>query len=163
MRRVFPLPGTSAVVAAAWLLLVGLSAGKILLAAVLAIAVPLFTRRFMETTVRFRGRGAALAAARLALIVAWDIVSANVSVAVLVLGPPGRLRPAFVEVPLEPAQPFALALLASIISITPGTVSAHFSEDRRRLLVHVLHTDDPAGVVAGIKSRYEPPLLEIFL
>ena len=150
-------------VAAAWLLLAGLSAGQVLLAVVFAIAVPLFTRRFMEARVRFRGRGAALAAARLALIVTWDIVRANVSVAALVLGPPGRLRPAFVEVPLEPAQPLAAALLASIISITPGTVSAHFSEDRRRLLVHVLHTDDPAGVAAGIKARYERPLLEIFV
>jgi multicomponent K+:H+ antiporter subunit E len=162
MRRALPLPGTSATIAVAWLLLGGPSPGQVLLAALFAIVIPLFARRFMETRVRLRGPRAALAAARLALLVTWDIVRANVSVAALVLGPSGRLRPAFVEVPLELAQPLALSLLATIVSITPGTVSAHFSEDRRRLLVHALHADDPAHLAADIKARYERALMEIF-
>ena len=96
------------------------------------------------------------------LIVLWDIVVANVVVARLVLGPPGRLRPVYVEVPLELEQPLAIALLGSIITMTPGTVSSDLSDDRRRLLVHVLDTGDPQALVANIKARYERPLKEIF-
>jgi multicomponent K+:H+ antiporter subunit E len=79
-----------------------------------------------------------------------------------VLGPPGRLRPAFIEVPLDIDQPLAIALLGSIVTMTPGTVSSEVSEDRRRLLVHVLDAPDPDAVVRQIKSRYERRLKEIF-
>jgi len=35
--------------------------------------------------------------------------------------------------------------LASIITMTPGTLSVDLSQDHRHLLVHALHVDDPAG------------------
>ncbi len=71
---------------------------------------------------------------------------------------PGSL----VRVPLELSHPQSIALLASIITMTPGTVSSDIAADNRTLLVHVLDCADPAQVVAGIKRRYEQPLLEIF-
>jgi len=43
-----------------------------------------------------------------------------------------------------------------------GWVSAALSDDRRYLLVHVLHLDDPDELIAQIKRRYEAPLMEIF-
>ena len=46
--------------------------------------------------------------------------------------------------------------------ITPGTVTAALSDDRRYLLVHVLDLADEAALVADIKRRYECPLMEIF-
>jgi multicomponent K+:H+ antiporter subunit E len=53
-------------------------------------------------------------------------------------------------------------MLASIISLTPGTVSADLSDDRKTLLVHGLDVDDEAVLVEQIKRRYEAPLLEVF-
>ena len=41
-------------------------------------------------------------------------------------------------------------------------MSAALSDDRKYLLVHVLHLDDPDALIAEIKSRYETPLMEIF-
>ncbi|MFN7387427.1 MAG: Na+/H+ antiporter subunit E, partial [Lysobacteraceae bacterium] len=35
-------------------------------------------------------------------------------------------------------------------------------EDRRWLLVHALHAEDPAAIAAEVKARYEAPLLEVF-
>ena len=96
------------------------------------------------------------------VVVLYDIVVANVSVAIKVLGPLRSLRPGFVELPLELEDDFAIALLASTISLTPGTVSADVSPDRRTLLVHALDVDDAAALVAEIKQRYERPLKEIF-
>ncbi|MCL4801614.1 MAG: Na+/H+ antiporter subunit E [Burkholderiales bacterium] len=160
MRRWLPHPVTSCVLLVAWLLLNrSADAGHVLLGALLAVAIPLAVRRFFHRPVRLRRPRAAV---RLALVVLWDIVRANVNVARLVLGPPARLRPVFVEVPLDVEHPIAVALLASIVTMTPGTVSCDPSTDRRRILVHALDVDDPDRLAREIKSRYERPLQEIF-
>ena len=91
-----------------------------------------------------------------------DILVANMAVAKLILGKPERLRPAFVEVPLDTDNEFVITVLASVVSLTPGTVSADISADRRTLLVHGLDVEDRAALVASIKQRYEAPLKEIF-
>ena len=65
-------------------------------------------------------------------------------------------------VPLDIANIHGIAALTSMITLTPGTVSAALSDDRRFLLVHVLHLDDPDALIAEIKARYEKPLMEIF-
>jgi multicomponent K+:H+ antiporter subunit E len=87
---------------------------------------------------------------------------ANLHVAKLVLGPKNRLHPAFVEVPMDIGDEFVLAVLTSIVSLTPGTVSAGLSPDRRVLLLHVLDAPNPDEIVEQVKTRYEAPLLEIF-
>jgi multicomponent K+:H+ antiporter subunit E len=56
----------------------------------------------------------------------------------------------------------SISLLASIVTMTPGTVSADVSEGNTSLLVHALDCDDPDALVAEIKQRYEKPLMEIF-
>ena len=163
MKRLVPHPIVSGFVAATWLALNSSVAPIQLLAAFAAVVLlPLALRVALEDAVRIRRPAAAL---RLALVVLWDIVVANLVVARLVLGPLGRLRPGFVEVPLETSHPDAVALLASIITMTPGTVAADVDDARTRILVHVLDVDpdhDGAALVAGIKQRYERPLKEIF-
>jgi multicomponent K+:H+ antiporter subunit E len=127
--------------------------------ALLAVLIPLLLNRALDDPVRIRRPGVAL---RLAAVVLWDIVVANLAVARRVLGPLARLKPGFIEVPLDLAQPDAVALLASIIAITPGTVVADVDDARTRILVHVLDLDDPRQLVAEIKHRYGRPLKEIF-
>jgi len=80
---------------------------------------------------------------------------ANLAVARRILRHPARLRPAFVEVPPDLESDLA-------ISLTPGTVSARLSEDRRTRLVHCLDAPDPEAVRDDIKARYEAPLKEVF-
>jgi multicomponent K+:H+ antiporter subunit E len=160
MSRVFPHPLLSVAIVLAWIALArDAGAGHLLLAIVLGIAVPLFTARFSPQPAHVVQAGAAL---RLLVVVAWDIVIANLAVARLVVGPIRRLRPAFVEVPLDTQHPFAIGLLASIITMTPGTVSCAVDRERRLIHVHVLDAADPAAVVADVKRRYEAPLKEIF-
>ncbi len=163
MKRLLPHPLLSGALAVGWLLLAGFSAAQLALALIVAVLLPRLARRFIEEPFgHARGWRSAGKAVGFTLLVLGDIVVANVVVARLVLGPPGRLRPAFIEVPLQLEQPLAIALLGSIITMTPGTVSSDLSDDRRRLLVHVLDAADPAALVAQIKSRYERPLAEIF-
>ena len=91
-----------------------------------------------------------------------DIVTANLEVARQVVGPVERLRPGFLEVPLDVADPFVATVLGSVVSLTPGTVSVEIERDRRVLLVHALHVEDAGAAVARIKARYEAPLKEVF-
>lgn len=164
MKRWLPMPWISLGLLLAWPLLVGgMSVLVGIGAVVLALGLPLLSRRMQPAT---RPARRPLAILRLIFIVAWDIVVSNVVVARLVLGRMSALRPTFVEVPVETDHPIVLNLLASIITMTPGTVSATVdggaAGTRPRILVHALNCDDPPALAADIKSRYERPLLEIF-
>lgn len=160
MKRLLPFPVLSAALVASWMLLVGeLSAAHLLLAIFLGIVIPLLTADFLDHLPRVASAGAAI---RLTLLVLWDIVVANIAVSRLVLGPTGRLQPVFVKVPLTLSNPQSTALLASIVTMTPGTVSAVLDTDNRCLLVHALDCTDPDKLVREIKQRYEKALLETF-
>jgi multicomponent K+:H+ antiporter subunit E len=160
MLRIFPYPILSAVLAVSWMLLITeFSLAHALLALFLAWGIPRLCAPFVDHLSKIRSYPAAL---RLTLLVTWDIVVANVAVAKLVLGPIQKLRPAFLAVPLDTQSSQAQVLFASIITMTPGTVSADFSDDHKILYVHALDCEDPHAMIADMKSRYEQPLKEIF-
>jgi multicomponent K+:H+ antiporter subunit E len=158
--RLVPAPILSAILFVGWLLLVGsVSAGHVVLAAVLAIAIPLWSERLRPERTRIGAWGTIV---RLTLVVFFDIVASAWTVAKQILGSEDRIRPGFVWVPLTIRDAYGTASLASIITMTPGTLSVDLSPDQRYLLVHALHVDDPAELIAGIKARYERPLIAIF-
>jgi multicomponent K+:H+ antiporter subunit E len=160
MSKRLPHPLLTPALAAIWLLLNNsLAPGQILLGVLLGWLIPLFTLRFWPETVRIRRPWVLL---RFLAVVLMDIVLANLVVARLILGRPERLRPAFIEVPLELESDLAISLLANTICLTPGTVSAQLSPDRRTLLVHALDAPHPEAVRAAIKARYEAPLKAVF-
>lgn len=160
LRRCVPQPMMSLSLLLIWLLLMNnFSLGNWLFGALLSVLIPLLTQVFWLTPPRIYKP---FKLALFFLRVFGDIITANVQVAKLILGPVARLRPAFVEVPMLLEDDLALTMLASIVSLTPGTVSADLSEDRKTLLVHGLDVADEAALVAEIKQRYEAPLLEVF-
>ncbi|MEP6587982.1 MAG: Na+/H+ antiporter subunit E [Polaromonas sp.] len=157
--RWFDHPWLSMLLALSWLLLQHTLAPFHLISAVLiGLIVPRLLSSFLPTAERLRF----LPAARLLLVVLWDIVVSNIMVARLVLGPMTRPQPAWVKVPLRLSHPTAISLLASIITTTPGTVSCTIDEQGRYILVHALNCSDPAQMVADIQARYEGPLMAIF-
>lgn len=160
MRRVLPQPLVSLMILALWIAIAPApSLGQFLLGGAIALAIPWFTHPFWPEAPRLARPAVAV---RLFLQVLWDIVVANVEVARLVLGPADRLHPAFIELPLEIEDPFVATLLASIITLTPGTLSVDIDRDRRVLQVHALDVTDVPAAIDTIKRRYEAPLREIF-
>lgn len=152
-------PVLSVLLALAWLLLQqSIDLGNVLTACVLGWGLPRLLGGFLGPAAQPRAFGRAL---RLGLTVLWDIVVSNITVARLVLNPGSTPHPAWVKVPLTLTQPTAQALLASIITMTPGTVSAIVDEEGACIWVHALDCDDPAGVAADIDRRYQQPLMEI--
>lgn len=158
MNKALPFPVLSLALAACWLILMEVSWAQAALALVLAVAIPHITALFLHELPGIHSIGTAL---RLAGIVAWDIVLANIAVARLVLGPVPRLRPGFVQVPLAVTHPHAIALFAGVVSIVPGSLSIALSPDARSLLLHVLHLEDEKRFVALIKERYERPIMDM--
>lgn len=160
MKRWLPQPLFSMFLWLVWLLLTNsVAPGQLLLGAVIALTLPLFTVRFWPDRPRVRKP---LQLLRYIAVLLWDIIIANLTVARLILGPTARLRPTFIRLPLELRHEFAIVVLANTLSLTPGTVSSDLSPDRRTLLIHALDVEDPEQTIARIKQRYEKPLQEIF-
>jgi len=160
MKVWLPAPLLSATLFVVWLLLNNtLDPAHIVLATVLAIVVPRYTERLRPDRPLIRRSGSIV---RLGLIVLWDIVRSNLEVARRILGPEAAIKPRFVWVPLDICDVHGIFALAGIITMTPGTLTADVTEDRRFLLVHAFNVDDEAALIEQIKSRYEQPLREIF-
>jgi multicomponent K+:H+ antiporter subunit E len=160
LHFILPQPFITLAILGLWLALAPtFSLGQLVLGALLGLIIPWATRRFWPDRPRLARPVAGLA---LFVRVVIDIIVANWQVARLVVGPLDRLDPAFLEVPLDIEDPFVATLLGSIVSLTPGTVSVEIERERKVLLVHALDADDPPGMVANIKVRYEAPLKEVF-
>jgi len=159
-RKLLPAPTLTLVLTATWLLLnQSASLGQLLLGLLLGVSIALLTDAVSGPRPTLRRPWVA---ARLALIVLWDIVVSNIAVPRLIVGPERDIRPGFVWFALTLREPHAIVALAGIITMTPGTLSAELSPDQRHLLVHAFNIDDEATLLQSIHTRYELPLLEIF-
>ena len=160
MKRWIPQPLISVMLLLIWLALNNtVHPAHLVLGACLAIGIPMWT-----STLKFGNPKPRqiLTVIVLGCVVLYDIIRANIEVAMLILGPERNIKPMFVWVPLELTDPHAKAALAGIITMTPGTLLSDFSDDGKYLLVHAFNVSDPAALVAEIKARYEFPLKEIF-
>ena len=143
-----------------WLLLTNsFTVGNILLAAILSWFIPFLVSGLQSETSRVKKP---LKATRYVFVLLWDILVSNLIVARQVLGNADHLRPGFIAIPLDLSEPLPITLLASTISLTPGTVSTEVSKDKSTLYVHALNVPDEQALIDQIKSRYETPLKEIF-
>ena len=161
IRKLFPHPYLSALLAVTWMLLVNRFAiGSLVMAAILGIVLPLVTAAYWPARPRLTRPFEMLP--YLALVL-WDVILANIQVARIILFmPPDQIKSAWIAVPVDLTSPEAITLLAGTITMTPGTLTADMTRDGRMLLIHALHAPDPDAVRDDIKSRYETRLKRIF-
>ncbi len=147
---------------ALWLILnESLAPGHLLLGAAIALGGVAVYNRLQPAAGRVRNRpGAALLL--LGLVVA-DIVRSNLDVARIVLGL-GRAqrRPGFLALPLELRHPAGLAVVACIVTATPGTSWVRYDSAANVVTIHVLDLVDADDWIRLFKQRYERLLMEIF-
>lgn len=161
MKRLLPAPLLSLALFALWIALSqSWQPGHLLMAALVAVLMPILVAPLRPYRARVRRPGVLI---RLILIVGWDVVLSNLHVGWAVLNLSRRVpHGAFVRIPLEIRTPAALASLAMITTVVPGTVWCELALDRSWLLLHVFDVDDEAAFAAHFKARYEAPLKEIF-
>lgn len=90
-----------------------------------------------------------------------ELVISNLRVLWDVITPRHRSRPGIIGVPLTAQTDLEIFIVASLISLTPGTLSVDLSEDRKTLFVHVMFLDDVERARADIKNGLERRILEV--
>ncbi|MDP3592675.1 Na+/H+ antiporter subunit E [Phenylobacterium sp.] len=161
MRRWLPYPAMSGLLLVIWLLLnQTLAPGQFVVGAILGVVLARIFRLLDAPTLRLRTpHRLVLLAARVSL----DVVRSNYAVAKLIVrGQSRAVQSGFVSVPLRLTNPYALAVLACIITSTPGTIWVSYDAGRNILLIHVLDLVDEMVWIRTIRDRYEHLLLEIF-
>jgi multicomponent Na+:H+ antiporter subunit E len=89
-----------------------------------------------------------------------ELALANWMVVKLVLSPRMPIRPGFVAVPLDAKTDFEITSFANSITLTPGTISVHVSDDRTMLVMHAIDTgDDLDALRKATKDSLEAPIL----
>jgi multicomponent K+:H+ antiporter subunit E len=155
-------PVLTAALFALWLLLnQTLSLGHVLLGLSLSIALAWAGGALRPVQPRLRRVDCAIV---LLGFVLADIVRSNFRVAGIVLGLARNreARSGFVKIPLELTDPHALAVLACIVTATPGTVWVEHDTATGTLTLHVLDLQDETEWIDWVKRRYERLLMEIF-
>lgn len=94
----------------------------------------------------------------------WQVLVSATEVARIVLSPTLNIRPAVIAIPLDIQHPVEIATLASVITLTPGTMSVDIGrnqEGQQVLFVHALTHDTPDELRARIKGGFEHQILQI--
>ena len=161
MRQVLPYPLLSFGLLGMWLLLQqSLGLGQILLGSVVALFAGQAMAALQPVQPRIRKP---LKIVWLFILVTIDVIRSNFAVALIVLQ--GRRREqtsGFITVPLVLRDRTGLAVLACIVTATPGSAWLEYDVTRDSVLIHVLDLVDEASWIETLKHRYERLLLEIF-
>jgi len=91
----------------------------------------------------------------LAAFFCWELVRANLRLALDVATPRFQMKPGILAVPLDATRDSEILLLAMLINLTPGSVALDVSDDRKTMYVHVMYIDSPEAARAEIKDGFE--------
>lgn len=160
MRRWLPYPLLAASLFLMWLLLFqSVSPAQILLGAVVA-----FLATVSMTALRRPSSHIASwrKLAELTAFVAVDVIRSNIAVARIVLSRTPHRNSSFIRLQLQLRDQQGLAILALILTATPGTAWVQFNRSDGSLLIHVFDLVDEESWIRLLKTRYERLLMEIF-
>jgi multicomponent Na+:H+ antiporter subunit E len=99
--------------------------------------------------------------AKLAGFFLYELVLSNIQVAIVILRPRLRVKPALIQLPIELENDVSITMLANMISLTPGTVTVDVAPDRKSLTVHCLNVEDIEATKRTIKDGFERRLAEL--
>nr|WP_210259832.1 Na+/H+ antiporter subunit E [Martelella sp. HB161492] len=105
--------------------------------------------RFMKITALF-------------LLFLWELMASAWKVAVLVCRPKLDIQPGIFSFELSLERDFEIALLANMITLTPGTLSVDVSDDKKTLFIHAIDCADPEANRADIANGFEKKIREAF-
>jgi multicomponent Na+:H+ antiporter subunit E len=92
-----------------------------------------------------------------------ELLKANFRIAYDVITPTHHMVPGVVVYPLEAKTDLEITMLASLISLTPGSLTIDVSEDRKTLYFHSMYItgDDMEQIKADVRNGFEKRILEI--
>lgn len=96
------------------------------------------------------------------LLFMYELVNSAWRVMILVLSPNMNIKPGIFAFPLSLENDMEIALLANMITLTPGTLSVDVSEDKKYIYVHAIDASDPEAAKADIANGFEQKIREAF-
>ena len=134
------------------------TAAGFLVGFVLGMILLIIMRRFFTTRLYI---GRVWSIIKLCLLFLKELILANIQVLKVVLKPKLDMQPAFFAYPTVLKQDWEITLLSSLITLTPGTVVVHVSDDAKTLYVHAIDIGDVDEAVASIRDSFEKAILEV--
>jgi multicomponent Na+:H+ antiporter subunit E len=96
----------------------------------------------------------------LILVFLKDLTVSAFRVAVIVLAPTRRYQPGFIAFPLTTDRAPEIAILANMITLTPGTLSVDVSDDKSTLFIHCIDVPDTEALKRDIAEGFERKIME---
>jgi multicomponent Na+:H+ antiporter subunit E len=97
----------------------------------------------------------------LAAFFVWELVRANLRLAVDVATPRFQMKPGIIAIDLDATKDSEILLLAMLINLTPGSVALDVTPDRKVMYVHVMYIDTPETARREIKNGFERRVLDV--
>jgi multicomponent Na+:H+ antiporter subunit E len=91
----------------------------------------------------------------------WELVKANLRLAVDVATPRYHMKPGIIALPLDATRDAEILLLSMLINTTPGSVALDVSPDRKTLYVHVMYMQTPNAARDELKRGFERRVLGV--
>jgi len=91
----------------------------------------------------------------------YELIKANIQVAYDVVTPKYFFKPGIVRYPVNTTTDFEINILATFISLTPGTLILDISDDNKAIYIHVMYLKDEEQFIRTLKTGVERKLLEI--
>ncbi|MFC5603570.1 Na+/H+ antiporter subunit E [Sporosarcina koreensis] len=146
-------------IAVIWMFLnSSLTATTFIIGYLIGLILILITRRFFKTRLYIWRLWAAI---KLTLLFFKELTLSNISVLMLVIRPKLQLQPMIFALPTELEHDWEITLLSSLITLTPGTIVLHVSDDQRILYIHAIDVDDVDEAIDSIKNSFEKAIMEV--
>ncbi|WLV23635.1 Na+/H+ antiporter subunit E [Aciduricibacillus chroicocephali] len=149
------------IIAFMWMLLNESYTGSSFIAGYLIGAVLLFLmRRFLPGSFYLRRLFMVLG---LIILFIKELILSNIDIVKLVYKPrlKGKVEPGIFAYPTELKKEWEIALLANLITLTPGTLSVALSDDHSIIYIHAMHIDTEEEAIQSIKNTFEKAILEV--
>jgi multicomponent Na+:H+ antiporter subunit E len=91
----------------------------------------------------------------------WELVKANLRLALDVATPRYNMKPGIIAVPLDATRDAEILLLSMLINTTPGSVALDVSPDRKTLYVHVMYMHTADAAREELKQGFERRVLGV--
>ncbi|KAA1180203.1 Na+/H+ antiporter subunit E [Rhizobium tropici] len=143
-----------------WLLLNGFTLGQLVLGVIVAVFASWGMASLQPEKPRLRKW---YLLPKLFFRVIVDVLKSNLQVAWIILrGRSRKTNPGFVVLELQVRDQIPLALLAVILTSTPGSAWLEYDSNDNTVLLHVLDLENEAKWRDTVTNRYESLLMEIF-
>lgn len=142
-----------------WMFLSGrMNASGFIIGFILGLLCILMMRRFFATRLYIHRVWAVI---QLCVLFLKELILANVAVLKVVLQPKMNMEPAFFKYETKLTEEWEITLLSSLITLTPGTVVVHISDDSKYLFVHAIDAADVEETIVSIRDSFEKAILEV--